>query len=549
MNLDFEASLWAPLERPGVRADHLLAWDGGEYTRWSWEDWRDRSLRLAGGLARLGIRPGDRVACLLTNSPDACAGVFGVWFAGACLLSLPLISRGMEAAEYVAQLRRIVRQSEPVLLVCDQSFLSLIDQAQLGVRTASFQQLDAPRSTEPTLIDSNSPAFVQYTSGSTTEPRGCVLTPRAIVHQVRLLERSLDIDAEHDVGVVWLPLSHDMGLFGCLLVAYWVGSGLVLSTPERFLTQPASWLGDCARFKATISAAPSFALDLATRIASRRLPGPIPMRRLVLGGERVDAGTLRRATQLLGEERLRPSALKPAYGLAEAVLAVSMTPLEEEPTVLELDAGALTEGQIRAAPNHRENDRAAGVALVSAGPPLPGNFVRIKSEGRVGEIMVKTPSLAEGYLNAPQATAERFTAEGLRSSDLGFVDHGNVYITGRMDDLMTIAGRNIYARDLEASMSRVAGLRPGGYSIVDVDNGGAARLVAVVEPRSHHPDLSVMAANITAAVRASAGIMVDECLFVDRGQLPKTPSGKVQRFRCRELASEGPGEGRVSIRS
>jgi len=154
--------------------------------------------------------------------------------------------------------------------------------------------------------------------------------------------------------------------------------------------------------------------------------------------------------------------------------------------------------------------------------------------------------LAEGYLDAPQATAERFTTGGLRSGDLGFMHEGRLYITGRIDDLMTVAGRNVYARDLEAAISEVAGLRPGGYAIVDLDDGGT-RLVAVVEPRANHPDLSVMAADIAASVRASAGVMLDGCLFVERGRLPKTPSGKVQRFRCRELAADRPGPGRIRI--
>jgi fatty-acyl-CoA synthase len=543
-----ERSLWDPLNRRGARSDHLLAWDGGRYAKWSWEEWRDRALRFAGGLRRLGVQPGDRVACLLTNSPEACSGVLGVWLTGATLLSLPLIARGMEPAVYISQLRRIIAQSEPVLVICDQSFLHLLEDAEFDVRAVGFQRVEAESRVEPNLLEPGAAAFVQYTSGSTTEPRGCVLTPRAIAHQLATLERALDIDPERDVGVVWLPLSHDMGLFGCLLVAYWAGSGLVLSTPQRFLTNPGSWFEDCARYRATISAAPNFAIDVATRVAEARMPPPFPMRRLVVGGERVEAATLRRAAEVLGDERLRLSALVPAYGLAEAVLAVTMAPLDQEPMIVHLDGGALAGGEIMHAEQGESNGRSSAVALVSAGQPLPGNDVRIRAGVPVGEVVVQSPSLADGYLGAPEATAERFTSDGLLTGDVGFLNEGNLYVTGRLDDLMIVAGRNVHARDLEASLSGVVGVRPGGYSIIDVDDGGTTRLVALVEPRRDHPDLSLMAADIGAAVRAGSGITIADFVFVEPGRLPKTPSGKVQRFRCREMAADVANTRAVRIR-
>ena len=153
MTVGPEPSLWDPLTREGGRSDLLLSWTGDAYTAWSWEDWCARSLRFARALRELGVRAGDRVACLLTNSPDVCAGVLGVWLSGATLLSLPLISRGMDAAGYVAQLRRIVRQSEPVVLLCDQSFTRLLEDAELGVRVAAFQDTDHARESEPVLLD------------------------------------------------------------------------------------------------------------------------------------------------------------------------------------------------------------------------------------------------------------------------------------------------------------------------------------------------------------------------------------------------------------
>jgi acyl-CoA synthetase (AMP-forming)/AMP-acid ligase II len=518
-------SLWAPLDRTVTRDDLLLIWDGDGYTSWSWDHWRDRSMRFAAGLRRLGVQRGDRVACLMTNSPGACAAPLGAWLGGACLVSLPLMPRGMDPHRYLDLIRRIVGRAAPVLLVCDREFAPLLSGAELDISVASFDDVDASRPLEPDPLAADDPACVQYSSGSTSEPRGCVLTGGAIAHQLATLARALAIDPERDSGVVWLPLSHDMGLFGCLLLTYWTGHRVAIGTPQRFLTQPGTWFEDCARFGATVSAAPNFALDVAARVATARMPSPFPMRRLVIGGERVEAATLRRAVDVLGPDRLDWRALVPAYGLAEAVLAVTMTPIDEGPTVVEHDAAA--------------------APLVSAGPPLPGVELSVDGDGDVGDIVVHSPSLAEGYLDDPAATAERFTADGLRTGDLGFLRDGHLYVTGRVDDLLCVAGRNLYARDIEVSLAAVPGVRPGGCAVVDVDGGAAPRLVAVVEPRADHPDFAVMAEQLGAATRAAAGVMLDECVFVERGQLPKTPSGKVQRFRCRELAADGGGSVRL----
>jgi acyl-CoA synthetase (AMP-forming)/AMP-acid ligase II len=531
-----EPSLWQPLDRNGGRADLLVTWDGKSDRGWSWDEWHRSALRCAGGLRRLGVEPGDRVACLLTNSADASAGLLGVWFAGGCVLSLPLIARGMQPATYLAQLRTIVSRAEPTLFVCDASVRSFVAEADLKIAIVTFAELAGGAAGDPTPPPDTAPAFVQFSSGSTSEPRGCVLTPRAIARQLAMLERNLGIDPDRDTTVGWLPLSHDMGLFGCLLLTYWTGHRLVMSKPERFLTNPSSWLQDCARFQATLSGGPNFALDLAVRAAQRQLPAPFPMRGLVIGGERVEPGTLRRANAVLGDERLKMSALLPAYGLAEAVLAVTMTPKDEGPLMLEFCAEALAAGEVGPA----RSGASQTVALASVGRPLPGNDVRIAPPGQIGEIVVRSPSLAEGYLDDPDSTAERFTDAGLLTGDLGFVRDGHLFVTGRVDDLISVAGRNIYARDIELAIARVPGVRHGGCAVVDMRHGSAPRLVALIELGDAPPDLALVAERIRDSARRTAGVTISACVFVPRGGLPKTPSGKLQRFRCQQLAIEPP---------
>jgi acyl-CoA synthetase (AMP-forming)/AMP-acid ligase II len=357
-----------------------------------------------------------------------------------------------------------------------------------------------------------------------------VLTASAVAWQLAALERALDIDPEVDTGVAWLPMAHDMGLFGCVLLTYWTSHRLVLGTPERFLTRPHTWLDDCAHFGATVSAAPGFALGFAARAAARRSPPPLAIRGLVLGGDRIAATMLDRAATALGGIMPR-SALMPAYGLAEVTLAATMTPIGSGPRVAAVDPLALSAGEVAVL----DDPRAA--RIVSAGPPLPGVRVEVGGGGsKIGEIRVDSPSLASGYLGT---TAERFSSEGICTGDLGFMLDGELYVTGRSDDLIPVAGRNVYARDIEAGLDELPGVRTGAVAVVDVaSDRGVPRLVAVVEPRDADGDLVRLAHKIDAASRETAGVEIGECVFVPKGRLPKTSSGKIRRFQCREIAAQ-----------
>jgi fatty-acyl-CoA synthase len=375
-------------------------------------------------------------------------------------------------------------------------------------------------------------AFIQFSSGSTTEPAGCMLTPRAIAWQMRALAQALQIDPQVDTGVVWLPLAHDMGFFGCLLLSYWTGHRLYLSSPERFIRQPSSWFSDCARFGATVSATPGFGLDIASRVARSNLPPPIPMRRLVVGGDFVDARTLTRASAIMGQQRLSERAILPAYGLAEAVLAVSMAEVDQGSHVLDVDAGALTDGHVVVG-----DAGDTTLPLVSAGRPLPGISVSVRNDAEVGEILVRSPALSEGYEGASELTRDRFGGDGFSTGDLGFIHDGELYITGRLTDLMTIGGRNVYARDVEGAIADVPGLHPGKYAVVDVTTSRRrSEVVALVELSDPKLDPTAVTREVKSCAFHRAGLTISHCLFLQSGELPKTPSGKLQRWRCRELA-------------
>jgi fatty-acyl-CoA synthase len=526
------AGPWTAFEEQRPAGPHLRVWDGRDFQQLEWDDWRRGALRAAAGLRDIGVAPGDSVGCILTNTPDVCKGVVGVWLAGATVVSLPTLARGADLLTYAAQLRRSCALAETGTLLVEEQFAAPLREVMPELQIVTWEDLPSDRAAEPSSPGGGT-AFVQFSSGSTQEPRGCALSGEAIDSQLDILAEGLRLDPVSDEGVSWLPLSHDMGFFGCLMLSFVKGMRLTVGTPQRFLRSPRTWWSDCADVGATITAAPNFALDLAARTAGSSPPRPCPMRKCVIGGERVEPRTLEAAVAALAPWGLSPEALLPAYGLAEAVLAVTMTPFAEAPRVLAVDAAALRDRRLVPLADGDE-DGAEATHLVSAGRPLREVDLEIAGEGEVGEIYLRSPSLASGYLNNPDATRERFADGWLQTRDLGFLHDGMLYIHGRLDDMLNVAGRNIWARDVEAEIARQAPVRPGSCVLVDLVVDGDAKLVLVAEPKSGGAPEEIASVGRRVALE-TVGARLDQCVVLARGAMPKTPSGKVQRYRCREI--------------
>ncbi|MFC4376071.1 AMP-binding protein [Nocardia halotolerans] len=519
----------------------LHCWADNRYQETSWDAVIRAAEATTAGLRNAGVRPGTRVAAVLTNSAHVVEGLLGVWFAGGSVASLPVPARGMTFEEYAAQLTVIGEQLEPVVFLIEANLLALLpDSLTARFRFRSWESFAGTGRVPVAPPGDDDIAFIQYSSGSTSSPKGCVLTPRAIAAQLDIIADLIDARPHRDVFVSWLPLSHDMGLFGGLLSSWANDFSLYLSTPERFTFAPATWFSDMAEFGGRSSAGTNTSLYLAARSARRakRMPagGLGAVENCIIGAERIDWETLTFAAESLAPYGLRPNGLVPAYGLAEATLAVTAMPKGEEPwRRVVVDATALADSELIEV----EPDDPLGAAVVSAGVPCTGVELVESGSGRLDEIVVRSPSTAVGYWADESRSAQTFRDGALHTADLGFVKDGHLYPVGRTDDLISIAGRKVYAREVESVVDGIEGVRRGCSTLVAHHAGSGQRLMLFIEVNGKQADYNEVASAAAEVAMAKAAVALDECVFLDRDSLPKTPTGKIQRHRCRNLFEAG----------
>jgi amino acid adenylation domain-containing protein len=389
-------------------------------------------------------------------------------------------------------------------------------------------------------------AFLQYTSGSTATPKGVMVTHANLVHNERMIQLAFG-QSEESVIAGWLPLYHDMGLIGNVLQPLFIGATCVLMSPVAFLQQPLRWLRAISDYRATTSGGPNFSYELCVRktdAASREGLDLSCWQTAFNGAEPVRAESLRRFAETFAPYGFRAEAFYPCYGLAEATLFVTGNPPGSGAGVLQVDAEAL--GRNVAQP---PAEGSPVRNLVSCGRPWLEQEVRIIDpesgevlpEGRVGEVRVTGDSVTAGYWNRPEASAETFVGEGpsraLRTGDLGFFANGELYVTGRVKDLVIIRGRNHYPQDLELTAERShPALRAGGGAAFSVELDGEERLVIVHEVERTHRrgDLDRVVEAVRRAVAEEHEVPVYAVALIGPGALPKTSSGKVRRRATRD---------------
>ncbi|MEU1088629.1 fatty acyl-AMP ligase [Streptomyces sp. NPDC005892] len=427
-------------------------------------------------------------------------------------------------------------------------------------------------------------ALLQYTSGSTGDPKGVRVTHANFRSNVAETDQLWPCRADSAV-VNWLPLFHDMGMLFGVVLPLWAGIPAYLMAPEAFIRRPSRWLEAISRFRGSHTAAPSFAYELCVRDATDNgLPEGLNLSSLRVaanGAEPVRWDTVRAFTGTYAPAGFRSSAMCPGYGLAENTLKATGSREDREPTLLVLSARALREGRAEQAaaaaspeaPEDPASPSARTVYAVGSGTTVGATSVRIADperltglpDGSVGEIWVNGPCVADGYHGRPQESLRTFGARlvgeedlgtWLRTGDLGFLHEGELFVTGRLKDVIIRKGRNYYPQDIEVSAeSADPALQPNCAAAFSVDDGAAERLVLVVEAdgrAQRDGGAEGLRARVRAAVLDGQRLDTDEILLVRRGSLPKTSSGKVQRretrrryldgeFGARTIPSSAPG--------
>ncbi len=529
------------------------------------------SARTGGALQALGLRKGDRIAIVLPRNDDFILCFLGAMRAGIVPVPVyPPMALGRLQA-YLDNTRHIVAKSGARALVTTSKIKRLLGTVQAAcpeleqvVAVEGIRDSNEPlRPERPSLGDT---AFLQFTSGLTSRPKGVVLTHENVAANVECVVTYGLRPGRDDLGVSWLPLYHDMGLVGFVLAPIYFRVPVVLVPTLLFLKRPVTWFQAMVRHGGTTSYAPNFAYGLCVkRIRSSELAG-IDLSRWKVAGcgaEPIRPETLENFAKAFAPVGFRREALLPSYGMAESSLAVTMGEIEKGPTILAVDGPRLWDtGQAFVVPDDTED----AIRLVSCGRAFPGHLVRVFDpaddesarplpERTVGEIRIAGPSVMGGYWEDAEHTREAFAGPFLRTGDFGFFHDDEVYICGRSKDIIIVNGRNYYPQDMEWEVSRVDGVRTGNVVAFGArDPAGLERdrervvLAFEVKEPERLAQTSSLVSAVRAAVQDGVGLTVDDVIALPPGALPKTSSGKLQRSRTRELYETGELMGRASKR-
>ena len=514
--------------------------------------WADAGA-VAHGLAAAGIGRGDAVALMLPTGSAFFHAFLGAMLVGAVPVPLYPPLRWSEIEEHVHGRAAILDNSLARMLVTvpEAQLIGRILRAELPHLAAvtSVERLrEAGERVGAADVAGRDTAMLQYTSGSTGDPKGVVLSHDNLLANIRTMG-SAAAATSSDRFVSWLPLYHDMGLIGAWLCTMYYGIPLVLMPPTSFLARPARWLRTIHRYRATISAGPNFAYEIAaSKIRDEDLAGiDLSSWRLAFNGaEPVRAATLERFAARFARYGFDRRALTPVYGLAESAVGLAFPPLGRGPRVERIGPAALArEGKAIPAPE----GAGAALEIVSCGRPLPGHEIRVVDQGgrevaaRIeGRIEFRGPSATAGYHRNPEATARLFRDDWLDTGDVGYIADGELFLTSRAKDLIKRGGHNVHPYDLEAAVGDIPGMRKGCVAVFGTMDrvSGTERVIVVAETNETNPSAR---AALRDRVMALAAIHLngpaDEVLLVPARTVLKTSSGKIRRAACRELYEKG----------
>jgi fatty-acyl-CoA synthase len=529
------------------------------------------SARFGGALQALGLRKGDRVALILPTNDDFVLCCLGAIRAGVVPVPIyPPMALGQLQA-YFDNTRHIVAKSGARVIVTTAKIKLLLGTVQAAcpaleqvVAIEGIRESSEPLKAEKIGLDDV--ALIQFTSGSTSRPKGVTLTHANLAANVRcIMVDGLRVTPE-DVGVSWLPLYHDMGLVGFVLAPLYHRVPVVILPALAFLKRPITWFQAVSRHGGTTAYAPNFAYALCVkRIRPSELQGLDLSRWRIAGcgAEPIRPETLEAFAEAFAPVGFRREALLPSYGMAESTLAVTFSELGTGMHPIAVDGPTLWEtGQAKIVADDEEH----AVRLVSCGREFPDHRIRIFGpddagseaplpERTVGEIRLAGPSVMRGYWEDAERTRESFAGPYLRTGDMGFLHEGRLYICGRSKEVVIVNGRNYYPQDMEWEASKVRGVRKGNVVAFGArDPSGVERdrervvLAFEVQDTERLAQSSSLVGDVRKAVQEGMGLTLDDVVVLPPGALPKTSSGKLQRSRTREQYETGELMGRSAAR-
>jgi len=544
---------WHVAHHPDRQHVTVLQDDRTAIATLTYADLAKAARAVAAGLAAREIAPGDRIALMLPTGTDFFAAFFGILYAGAIPVPIYPPMQLTQIEEYARRQAGILRNAGARMLITVPEGIrlgSLLRSLVTSIEAVASVAILSNLPGSPILLrhqDASETSLIQYTSGSTGDPKGVVLSHANLLANIRAIGQAIDAGSS-DVLVSWLPLYHDMGLIGSWLGSLYFGAPSYLMSPLAFLARPQCWLWAIHRFRGTISAAPNFAFELCLdKIDDTALTGlDLSSLRLVANGaEPVSIPTLRRFTERFRRYGFRPEAMAPVYGLAENAVAVALPVPGRAPVIDRISRKAFSGNGIV--------EPAAGDAdvmeVVSCGRPVPGHEVRIVDdrgrtlgERREGHLEFRGPSATSGYFRNEAKTRELFHDGWLASGDRAYVADGRVYITGRIKDIVIRGGQHIYPHEVEDAVSSIPGIRRGGaamFGVID-PSSGTERIVVLAETDETDTLASeALRMHARQATVDAVGMAPDDIVLVTPGTVPKTQSGKIRRAAARDLYLAG----------
>jgi fatty-acyl-CoA synthase len=537
----------AALPRTGDRGFRFRALDGSEH-HFPWREVEREARRRGALLLASGLRKGDRLALVIAEPHEFVLTFLGAVVAG--VVPVPIYPRASFKAKnaYVETVAHIVSASGARGLITLESTRPVVE--EVVARTELSEILLAEQffrgeagAVQWPEIGPHDLCFLQFTSGSTSMPKGVVVTHANLVANAAAFLGPHGLDRrEDDVAITWLPLFHDMGLIGFVLGTILHDIPTVLLPTEAFARRPTMWMEAMSSYGGTITFAPNFAYSLAVKRSRDKDLEGLDLSKLRIAGcgaEPINPQVLRAFADRFANVGFSPTALLPCYGMAEATLAISFHAHGTKMITDRVSAQALQRNEAKPAADGED-----ALELVACGRSFPGHRVKIVDEqGRelpersVGEIVTSGPSVTSGYYENPEATAEGYRDGFLHTGDLGYVADGNIYVCGRIKDLIIIRGANFYPQDIEWTVAEVPGVRRDNVVAFSVMKDGEERLVIAAEGNSG--DAAELRKAIAAKVSESHALATGHVAIVKVGSLPKTSSGKAQRRRTKALFEQG----------